>query len=199
MNIIYYWAKLVKKLRGSAIKNSKIHKTAKIGSGSHIVNSTFGKYSYCGYDCQIINADIGSFCSIANNVVIGMGEHPINWVSTSPVFYENRNFSKLKFSTHKREPVKRTKIGNDVWIGERVLIKQGVSVGDGAIIGMGSVVTKDVEPYTIVAGVPAKVIRKRFEDYIIEELEKIKWWDFDEEKLKDMLNILLILNCLLRR
>jgi len=181
---MYFWAKILKKLRGSAIINSKIHKSSKIGSGSHIVNSTFEKYSFCGYDCQIIDCDVGSFCSIANNVVIGVAKHPTEWVSTSPVFYyEGRNSLKAKFSTHKREPSKRTKIGHDVWIGESCLIKQGVEIGNGAVIGMGSVVTKDVEPYTIVAGCPARVIRKRFDDYIIDKLQEIKWWEFEDKEL----------------
>jgi len=107
----------------------------------------------------------------------------MEWVSMSPVFYFGRDSITRKYSYHKRSDDIRTHIGNDVWIGGNVLIKAGVSVGDGAVIGMGSVVTKDVPPYAIVAGCPARVIRKRFEDPIIEKLLKIKWWNFDEERL----------------
>ena len=183
MTISYLLAKVLKKIRGSAIVNSKIHKTSKVESGSHIVNTVFDRHSFCGYDCEIFNCDIGSFCSIANNVIIGGGMHPIDWVSTSPVFYEGRDSVKAKFSKHKRNSDLKTTIGHDVWIGHGAKIKQGVSIGTGAVVGMGSIVTKDVEPYSIVAGAPAKIIRKRFPEDIIEEFFKIKWWDFSDEQL----------------
>src|SRR6185312_1217704 len=101
MNILYILSKVLKKIRGSSIINSKIDKTSKVESGSHIVNTTFDRYSFCGYDCEIVNCDIGSFCSIANNVKIGGGMHPMQWVSMSPVFYEGRDSIKAKFSKHK--------------------------------------------------------------------------------------------------
>lgn len=185
MILFYLWSKFIKKIRGSAVINSKIDRTSKIESGSSIVNTVFDKHSFCGYDCEINHSDIGSFCSIANNVIIGGGMHPMDWVSMSPVFYEGRDSVRAKFSEHKRPLPLRTIIGNDVWIGQYVLVKQGVNIGHGAVIGMGSVVTKDVEPYTVVAGVPAKFIKKRFDDNVIQALLDIKWWDFDDEKLKE--------------
>lgn len=181
--LLYYWSKLFKKIKGKSIKNSLIHKTSKIEAGSEVINSKFDKHSFCGYDCEIINCEVGSFCSIANRVIIGGGMHPINWVATSPVFYEGRDSVKAKFSEHKREEPKRTLIGNDVWIGECAMIKQGVKIGHGAVIGMGSIVTKDVAPYSIVVGCPAKEVKKRFSDEIINKLLEIKWWDFSDEKL----------------
>jgi acetyltransferase-like isoleucine patch superfamily enzyme len=184
MKIEYYWSKIFKKLHRRAIKNSIIHKTSKIEAGSHIVNSTFGKHSFCGYDCEIVSADIGSFCSIANNVKIGGGMHPIEWVSTSPVFYMGRDSVKAKFSVHKRKPIEKTTIGNDVWIGEGAIIKQGIKIENGAVIGMGSIVTKDVTAYSIVAGNPAKPIKNRFDDITIQKLLDVKWWDFDELTLE---------------
>lgn len=186
MKVSYLWAKVLKKLRGSAVINSQIHKTSKIESGSHVVNSNLDKHSFCGYDCELVNCDVGAFCSIANNVIIGGGKHPMEWVAMSPVFYEGKDSVKTKFSTHKREAVKRTEIGNDVWIGRNALIKQGVTIGNGAVIGMGSVVTKDVEPYAIVAGNPARVIRKRFNDNTIKKLLEIKFWNMDEILLKEL-------------
>ncbi|MCY1151253.1 MAG: CatB-related O-acetyltransferase [Sphaerochaetaceae bacterium] len=188
MILTYFWAKILKKVRCSAIINSKIHKTSKIESGSHIVNSKFEKHSFCGYNCEIINSEIGSFCSIANNVIIGAYQHPINWVSTSPVFRKGKDSVKTKFSEHSYTDCKITKIGHDVWIGNNVLIKNGVSIGTGSIIGMGSVVTKDVLPYTIVGGVPAREIRKRFEIEIIEELVASEWWNYDNHLLKKYAN-----------
>ena len=178
--LIYLWAKLLRKMRGSAIKNCDIHPSSKIESGCNLVNVQMDRHSFCGYDCEISNATIGSFCSIANNVVIGGGMHPMGWVSMSPVFYEGRDSVKAKFATHKRNPVKHTKIGHDVWIGQYALIKQGITIGTGAVIGMGSVVTKDVEPYAIVAGNPAGIIRKRFDDETISGLLNSEWWNYSD-------------------
>lgn len=189
MDIIYIWSKLFKKLHGKAIINSVIDKSSKIEAGSHIVNSVFGKYSFCGYDCEILNCEVGSFCSIANNVIIGGAMHPIDWVSMSPVFYEGRDSIEKKFSTHKRDIAKTTYIEHDVWIGRNAIIKQGVKIGVGSIIGMGSVVTKDVEPYTIVAGCPAKLIRKRFDSEICSKLLKSKWWEYSDEQLAKYSNL----------
>lgn len=180
----YIWSKTLKKIRLSSILNSEIHPTSKVESGCNILNMIMGRYSFCGYDCEIINTEIGSFCSIASNVVIGGGMHPIDWVSTSPVFYVGRDSIKMKFSKHKRKEVKKTIIEHDVWIGQGVFIKQGVKIGTGSVIGMGSVVTKDVLPYSVVGGVPARVIKKRFDDEVISSLLKSKWWEFSNEQLK---------------
>lgn len=180
----YLWAKLLKKIRGSAIRNSDIHFTSKVESGSHVVNSTFGRHSFCGYDCEIINCDVGSFCSISDSVVIGRGMHPIKRVSTSPVFYKGRDSVREKFAEHERPKHKKTVIGHDVWIGQNVMIKQGVEINTGSVIGMGSVVTKDVPPYAIVGGVPAKIIKYRFEKDIIEALLASKWWSLSDSELK---------------
>lgn len=180
---MFYLAKLVKKLHLTAIKNSSIHPTSKVEADSEVYHSSMGKHSFCGYHCKIVHCDIGSFCSIADYVSIGGGMHPVDWISTSPTFYEGRDSIKAKFSEHPRSPPQRVAIGHDVWIGERVLIKQGVTIGTGAVVGMGAVVTKDIAPYAIVAGTPAKEIRKRFDDQIIERLLASKWWNMDENLL----------------
>jgi len=184
MKLFYILSKLIKKSRGSSILNSSIHATSKVESGSTVVHSKMDKHSFCGYNCDIIYCEIGSFCSISNNVKIGGGMHPMEWVSTSPVFYKGRDSVKAKFSEFEREPNQIVRIGNDVWIGEGVLIKQGVTIGNGAVIGMGSIVTKDIEPYTIYAGSPARKIRNRFEEEVITELNQLKWWDLAESDLK---------------
>lgn len=182
----YYWAKILKKLRGRALKNSVFARDSRAESGSHLVNVAMGKYSYCGYDCSIYNCEIGKFCSIANNVSIGGCKHPFEWVSTSPVFYKGRDSVKKKFSEYERDESLKTYIGNDVWIGEGCYIKAGVHIGNGAVIGMGSVVTKDVKEYAIVAGNPAHFIRWRFEESIRFEISKINWWDMKEEQLEKL-------------
>lgn len=173
----------MKKMHGAGIRNTKIHATSKVEADSHVVNSEFARYSFCGYDCTIINCEIGAFCSIANNVVIGGAMHPMDWVSTSPVFYLGRDSVRKKFSEHRRKEDKRTIIGNDVWIGQNAVIKQGIHIGNGAIVGMGSVVTKDVAPYAIVAGNPAKLIRFRFAPELVDRLEQSEWWNLSDGDL----------------
>ena len=184
MNISYIYARILKKLRFSAIKSSCIDPTSKIESGSTVVNSTFKRHSFCGYDCNIINCDVGSFCSIASRVSIGGAAHPIHFVSTSPAFLSHKDSIKEKFSRHEYLPITRTIIGNDVWIGEGAFIKAGVEIGDGAIVGMGSVVTKNVKPYSIVAGNPAKLIKMRFDEKMVAALLKMAWWDRPDNELR---------------
>lgn len=182
--IIYLISKIIKKSRISSIKNSKIDKSSKVEANSSFDNSIMDKHSFCGYNCEISNCEIGSFVSIANNVIIGGGVHPMDWVGMSPVFYKGRDSVRKKFSTFERLSPQKTIIGNDVWIGNNVLIKQGINIGHGAVIGMGSVITKDVESYSVVAGVPGKVIKKRFKDDVIKALLEIEWWNFPEDKLE---------------
>lgn len=186
MHLFFYlWSKVIKKLRFAAIRNSTIHKTSKVESGSHFINSVMERHSFCGYDCEITNTEIGSFCSIANGVIIGGGMHPVNWISTSPVFYSGKDSVKEKYYSHERAHPKKVTIGHDVWIGQNVLIKQGVTIGTGAVVGMGSIVTKDVEPYAIVAGNPAAILRFRFCNSIIDSLLESQWWNCDDSIIKE--------------
>ncbi len=124
--------------------------------------------------------EIGRYCSIANDVIIAASEHPITNFSTHPISYDVENY-----------PGKETKtiIGNDVWLGTRAIIKKGVTIGDGAVVASGAVVTKDVPPYAIVAGVPTKIIKYRFEEETIKALLDTQWWTFPLEKLQDLKNL----------
>lgn len=182
--VCYYISRVLKKMRGSAIRNSQIDKTSKVESGSQIINSQIDKYSFCGYDCQIVNCSIGKFCSIADNVKIGGARHPIEWACTSPAFYYGRDSIKKKFSTFKRDIDKTTVIGNDVWIGANVIVIQGVKIGNGAVIGAGAVVTKNVGDYEIVAGNPAKLIKMRFEKEVVSQLLKSNWWECSDDVIE---------------
>jgi acetyltransferase-like isoleucine patch superfamily enzyme len=176
--------KVLKKLRLRAVKDSRVHPTSKLESGTVFYHSTMGRHSFCGYDCEISHADIGSFVSIANGVVIGGGRHPMEWVGMSPVFYEGRDSVKAKFSTHARAPVQRVRVGHDVWIGRSAIVLPGVEIGNGAVVGAGAVVTKDVAPYAVVAGSPARLLRYRFSESTVARLAATAWWDRDDETLE---------------
>ena len=178
------WAKLLKKSRLSAIKGSTVHPTSKIEAGTSFYSSTMDRHSFCGYDCDIYCADIGAFVSIANAVVLGGGRHPLEWVAMSPVFYEGRDSVKAKFSTHARAPAERVSVGHDVWIGRSAIVLPGVRIGNGAVVGAGAVVTKDVDPYAIVAGNPARTIRFRFGEELISRLSASAWWSLDDAELR---------------
>jgi chloramphenicol O-acetyltransferase type B len=146
-----------------------------------------GKCSYVGYDSQVIHTQIGSFCSIGDFFLCGGANHPADWVSTSSAFYGGKHNGNSKhFASFEIPHTPRTYIGNDVWCGARVIVKAGVNIGTGAIIGTGSVVTHDVPPYAIVAGVPAKIIRYRFNDDIINRLLESKWWELSDKQLKSI-------------
>ena len=179
----FFINKFLRLINRPALRNCDIDKTAKVGTGSNCIGVKMGRYSYMGKNNSVSNTQIGSFCSIASYCAIGGGAHPLDVVSTSPVFYEGKNGFSKHFSNIPVEINKEVVIGNDVWIGEAVFINDGVKIGTGAVIGAHSVVTKDVDPYSIVAGVPAKEIRKRFDDETIEKLLDSKWWEWPEEKL----------------
>jgi len=166
------------------IKNSKISKNTAILSFCKIYNSEIGRYTYLGRGTNLFNVKIGNFTSIADSCIIGAASHPIDKVSTSPVFYTKNNIFNRYFVLHNFKEYKETSIANDVWVGTHAFIKSGVKIGDGAIIGAYSVVTKDVEPFTIVAGNPARVIRCRFSQEIINKLLNIKWWDWTDEEIE---------------
>jgi len=186
VNVEYLWAKFMKKIRGSAIIDSRIDRSSKVEAGSTIVNSSFDRHSFCGYDCKIINCDVGAFCSIADFVFIGGSRHPVEFVATSPVFLSHKDSVKMKYARHDYSMQLRTAIESDVWIGDMALIKAGVRIGVGAVVGMGSVVTHDVEPYAIVAGNPARIIRMRFDDRTIKALLALNWWNMPDSQLKEI-------------
>lgn len=190
MNLSYLYGKLMKKLQGTCVINSVIDKTSVVGTSCNVVNSEMNRYSYCGNDCQIVYAEIGAFCSISDHVFIGGAEHPMGWVSTSPVFQNVRHSGPSKrFAKFDIPKSKKTIIGNDVWIGHGVTIKQGVIIGNGAVLGSNALITRDIPPYAVVGGVPARLIKYRFSEDVINRLEEIKWWDLPDDRITEVVNL----------
>ena len=159
----------------------------KVGAGCYIFNCNIEDHTYLSVNVSMMNASIGRFCSIGQGVCIGLGMHPSrDFVSTHPAFFAANKEVTISFAkeNHFRE-MGNTIIGNDVWIGVNAIVMDDVTIGDGAIIGAGAIVTKDVPPYAIVAGSPARVLRYRFEKEQIAFLLQYKWWEKDVNWLRD--------------
>ena len=165
---------------------SWISRKAKINSLVQVSDSSMNDYSYIGRRSRLIHTKVGKFCSISNDCAIGMGTHSLQNISTSSIFTARRNGTGTSWTSGSSfEEFKVTIIGNDVWIGQRAMVMGGITIGNGAVIGAGAVVTKDVPPYAIVGGVPAKIIRYRFPNDVIEKLETSEWWSLPDKELKD--------------
>lgn len=146
---------------------------------------SIGDYTYISVNSCISLTDIGKFCSIGPNFFCGWGIHPIHGISTSPLFY-SANYRDSFCTENKFEERKKIVIGNDVFIGANVTVLDGVTIGDGAVIGAGTVVSKDIPHYAVAVGSPVEVIRYRFDDDTIRKLLEIKWWNFEEDELKEV-------------
>ena len=165
--------------------NVKKGKHVKISAVYLISDVEIGDYSYISDNAVVYNTTIGKFCSIGPNFFCGWGFHPVNGISTSPVFYSAKHTptfcKKDKVDEHPR-----ITIGNDVFIGANVTVLEGVTIGNGAVIGAGSVVSKDIPPYAIAVGSPINIRRYRFSESQIEAMERIQWWNFPEDRLQEI-------------
>ncbi len=163
---------------------SRLGKKTMIRRHNEVYNINLGDYSYIsGPRSFVEDARIGKYCSIARQVIIGLSGHNYNWVTTSPII-TSKSYGFIADDV--KEPQKAAPvIGNDVWIGMNTIVMRGVTIGDGAIIAAGSVVTKDIEPYSIVAGIPARHMRYRFTEDQIRELLRIQWWNWDEKQIRE--------------
>lgn len=172
---------LCKFYSGSKIFNTSFGKNIVVFDYVLMDSCTIGNRTYIQKRATIFNAEIGKFCSIGSDVSIGPGIHKMDGISTNPIFYlKNTPLPNTYCDDDLFESSKRTIIGHDVWIGEKAIILDGITIGTGAIIAAGAVVTKDVEPYSIVGGVPAKLIRFRFTEAEIKVILKSNWWNFPE-------------------
>lgn len=149
-----------------------------------IASVNIGAYSYFGNECMIGGCIVGRFCSIGPGVKIGLGEHETNHISTHPFFFGSKHGFNIpdgiglpRDMTQKKHSIPR--IGHDVWIGANAIIRRGVNIGTGAVIAAGAVVNKDIQPYSIVGGVPAKHISFRFDEPTINDLLQSQWWEYD--------------------
>jgi len=150
-----------------------------------INNSVIGDHTFIQKDSTINHASVGKFCSIAMRVTIGPGRHPTDYVSSHPAFYScTQPLAKTYSMSDMFVPFKQTNIGHDVWIGQNVLIMDGVNVGTGAVIAAGAIVTKDVPEYAIVAGIPATIIRYRFDEQTRQKMLQTCWWEKSEDWLQ---------------
>lgn len=165
-----------------------LHENVHLLENCIVNNSQINSYTYLGKNCLVQNTNIGKFCSIANDVLIGLGNHPLDLLSTSPLFYRVNNplFIKLIKENLGIVEYKPIVIGNDVWIGTRSIIMDGVEIGNGAVIAANSIVTKNIPPYAIVGGVPAKIIKYRFPQEKIDELIMNKWWNAEIMEIREM-------------
>lgn len=169
------------------IQNSYISDKAKLSGFVTLTSCHIDDYSYIAQNSILQNTTIGKCSSIGPNLLCGWGIHPTNGLSTHPMFYSTKKQNGITLSdTDKIAETKPIIIGNDVFIGANVTILDGVTIGDGAIIGACALVNKDVPPYAIVGGVPAKIIRYRFSEKQIQSLLRIKWWNFDLVKIRDV-------------
>lgn len=169
------------------VRDSTFGQYCEVGARTKVAECSFGDYSYIVSDADIIYATVGKFCSIAAHTRINPGNHPLERVALNHFTYRSSAYGMgdddAEFFQWRRDH--HVTLGHDVWIGHGAILLPGVSVGNGAAIGAGAVVRHDVPPYAIVVGVPGRVLRYRFPPEIIAALERIAWWDWTHDRLRE--------------
>jgi len=170
----------------TTINNVTFDEFAFVAHHAQISDCSIGRHSSIGRFAKVRETDMGRYCSISWDVTIGAPTHPLNTITSAAVTYR-KEYNVVDEDLY--FPQKRTKIGHDVWIGCGVTIISGCNIGNGTVIGAGAVVTKDIPPYEIWAGVPARKIGQRFDDEIIEHLQKMEWWNWSVEEIRECLDL----------
>lgn len=171
----------------AVVRDSRFGKFCKVGARTTVIETVFGDYSYAVNDCEIVYCDVGRFVSIGPLVGLNPANHPHERAAQAHFTYRSwQYFEEIPDEVEEfdRRRAQRVTIGHDVWIGRAAIVLPGRSIGNGAIVGAGAVVTKDVAPYTIVAGNPAKPIRRRFSETTAERLDRLAWWDWSHAELR---------------
>ncbi|MGF1445299.1 MAG: chloramphenicol acetyltransferase [Pikeienuella sp.] len=177
--------------QGCSVENSTLGPYTQLCEGTRLLNSSFGAYSYAERFCDIANAEVGRFVNIASFVRIGATDHPMHLACQHHMLYRSASYwddAADDAEFFEARAARRTVIGHDVWIGHMAMIKPAVTIGHGAVVAMGSVVTKDVPPYRIVGGNPARPIRDRHTPEIAERLIALAWWEWDHNRLRRALD-----------
>jgi phosphonate metabolism protein (transferase hexapeptide repeat family) len=175
---------------GCTLTDTTLGAFVEIGAWTRVAHSSFGDYSYCDRFCDIANAVIGKHANIASAVRVGATDHPLDRASLHHFMYRSASYwddAEDDADWFARRRARRTAIGHDTWIGHAAMVKPEVTVGHGAVVAAGAVVTKDVAPYTIVAGVPAARVRDRQPPAIAERLIALAWWDWSHARLRETL------------
>lgn len=173
---LYYWLRSILRIPSDILNHNKVHSSTRIAGGASLKLCSIGKYNYIARRNSLYNVEVGNYCCFGPDIHIGGMQHSYWWYSMSPIL-----------SDECKSP-ERTIIGNDVWLGAGCIIKQGVKIGDGAVVGAGSFVNKDVEPFSIVVGSPAKLLKYRFDEDVRDAIVKSGYWDKDPEEAKQILN-----------
>ncbi len=170
------------------LRNARLGRFTQLAERVSFKDSELGDYSYVERHAEVIYASIGKFCAIASGVRINALNHPMERVSQHKITYRPNEYflgKKLDAGFREERMLKKVTIGHDVWIGHGAIVLPGVAIGHGAVIAAGAVVSKNVAAYDIVAGVPARLLRRRFPPEIAERIAKLAWWDWPHDRLSD--------------
>ncbi|MEQ8896144.1 MAG: chloramphenicol acetyltransferase [Roseovarius sp.] len=169
------------------IVDAEFGRYCEVGQGGRVQHSVFGDYSYCDRYCDIANAEIGKFANIASFVRLGASDHPLDRASLHHFMYRSASYwpdAEDDAAWFEARKARRVVVGHDTWIGHNAQVKPEVTVGHGAVVAAGAVVTKDVAPFMIVAGVPAEPLRERLPGAVAERLMALAWWDWEHDRLR---------------